>query len=102
VRPRELVAKNLRAAMQAKPALSTIKKLADASGVPNGTVGRICNAQVNFGIDHLEAIAGALEMEPWELLSPFVAEERLDARNIVGNPARSGAAKGDQAKKSRR
>lgn len=75
--------------MASKPEVSTIKKLSEASGVPNGTVGRACKGEVNLGIDYLEPLAAALGLEPWELLAPTTEMVPLEERNVVANPAQA-------------
>lgn len=66
--PRETLARNVRALMQARPRLNTIVRLAEASGVSKGVVERMIKAQANTGIDHLEGIARAFQLPIWALL----------------------------------
>lgn len=70
VRPRDVLAENLRVLMTRHPALNTVRKLSEHSGVPNGTVGRVCRGDVNLGVDYLEPLADAFGVEPWQLLRP--------------------------------
>lgn len=67
--PRHILAKNVRALMKASRKLTTLQKLADASGVSKGVVERMTKAEANTGIDHLEGIAKAFEIPLWLLLS---------------------------------
>lgn len=66
--PRQTLAKNVRALMQATPRLNTILRLSEASGVSKGVVERMTKAQANMGIDHLEGIARAFGLPIWALL----------------------------------
>lgn len=60
-----------------KPRYGTL--FAHALGMTNGTIDRIRRADVNAGIDHLEPLAQALGVEPWELLVPPERREALHA-----------------------
>ena len=79
-RPRDVLAENLRALMKKSKdrngTLGTIEQVAEASGVSKGVVERMTKAQSNTGIDHLQGIAKAFEMEAWQLMIPG-----LDATN---------------------
>lgn len=80
--PRQILAKNVRALMQAKPHLGTIVKLSQVSGVSKGVVERMTKAEANTGVDHLAGIAHAFGVPVWALLS-----DDLDAEKGVGAPA---------------
>lgn len=67
--PRQILAKNVRALMQAHPRLSTIVRLSDASGVSKGVVERMTKAESNTGVDHLMGIAKAFGIPVWSLLA---------------------------------
>ncbi len=54
MRPRDILANNLRALMAARPDLGTLPKVTAACGVSNGTLDRIRRAAVSTGIDELE------------------------------------------------
>jgi hypothetical protein len=71
MRPRDILATNLRALMAARPDLGTLPKLTKASGVSNGTLDRIRRAVAATGVDELQALAAAFGLEAWELLRPL-------------------------------
>lgn len=66
--PRHILAKNVRALMQASPRLGTIVRLSEASGVSKGVVERMTKAEANTGVDHLAGIARAFQLPIWALL----------------------------------
>jgi hypothetical protein len=70
--PREVLSTNLRALMQARPDLGTIKKVATASksNLSNGKIGRIYAASHTTDIDTLQALSSVFGVEPWQLLVP--------------------------------
>jgi transcriptional regulator with XRE-family HTH domain len=75
MRPRDILAANLRAFMAARPELNTLPKITARSGVTNGTLDRIRRAAVSTRIDELGRLAAAFGVEPWELLRPGCATE---------------------------
>ena len=70
MRPRDVLANNLRALMAARPDLDTLPKITARSGVSNGTLDRIRRAVVSTRVDELEKLGRAFGVEPWELLRP--------------------------------
>ena len=68
MRPRDILAKNLRAFMAARPELNTLPKLTARSGVTNGTLHRIRRAAVSTRIDELPRLGDAFGVEPCDLL----------------------------------
>lgn len=70
MRPRDVLANNLRAFMAARPDLDTLPKITAACGVTNGTLDRIRRAAVSTRVDELERLGFAFGVEPWELLRP--------------------------------
>ena len=68
--PRHILASNLKRLMQQHPALDTLPKLTEASGVSNGTRDRIRRAAVATRVDELEPIAKAFGLHAWQLLVP--------------------------------
>jgi transcriptional regulator with XRE-family HTH domain len=70
MRPRDILAANLRALMAARPDLGTLPKVTAASGVTNGTLDRIRRAAVSTRIDELERLGKAFGVEAWEMLRP--------------------------------
>lgn len=70
MRPRDILANNLRALMAARPDLDTLPKITARSGVSNGTLDRIRRAVVSTRVDELEKLGRAFGVEAWELLRP--------------------------------
>jgi AcrR family transcriptional regulator len=70
MRPRDVLAANLRALMAARPDLGTLAKITAACGVSNGTLDRIRRAAVSTGIDELQPLGRAFGLQPWEWLQP--------------------------------
>lgn len=70
MRPRDILASNLRGLMAARPDLDTLPKITARSGVSNGTLDRIRRAAVSTRVDELEKLGRAFGVEAWELLRP--------------------------------
>ena len=70
MRPRDMLATNLRALMAARPDLDTLPKITARSGVTNGTLDRIRRAVVSTRVDELERLGRAFGLDAWELLRP--------------------------------
>ena len=70
MRPRDILAANLRALMATHPDLDTLPKITARSGVTNGTLDRIRRAVVSTRVDELEKLGRAFGVESWELLRP--------------------------------
>jgi transcriptional regulator with XRE-family HTH domain len=70
MRPRDILANNLRALMASRADLDTLPKITARSGVTNGTLDRIRRAVVATRVDELERLGKAFNLEPWELLRP--------------------------------
>jgi hypothetical protein len=68
MRPRDILAENLKKLMAATPSLRTIPELTKASSVSNGTLDRIRRADVATNVDVLEQLARAFGVTPWQLL----------------------------------
>ncbi|MFN7609692.1 MAG: hypothetical protein ACK5QX_01965 [bacterium] len=81
MRPRDILSANLDDLMARLPVPTDQRRkvLRDTSKIPNGTLGRIVNAEVDAGIDKLELLAAALGVEPWELLVPPEKRESMRA-----------------------
>lgn len=77
--PRQILSDNMRALMDARPELGTIRKVADASdsALSNGKVGRICAASHTTDIDTLQDLAKVFKLEPWQLLVEGLNPEAL-------------------------
>jgi transcriptional regulator with XRE-family HTH domain len=80
MRPKDILAANIRALTKDWDVGNKHKKLCNDSGIANGTLERIEKATVNAGIDKLEPLAAALNVEPWELLVP--PEKRAQLRAL--------------------
>jgi hypothetical protein len=70
MRPRDILAENLRALMASRPDLDTLPKITANSDVSNGTLDRIRRAVVSTRVDELEKLGRVFGVEPWELLRP--------------------------------
>lgn len=67
---RDVLAQNFKKLKNANSALRTPAQLKERGVLSNGTLGRISKSQVNLGIDHLEPLAEAYGVQPWQLLNP--------------------------------
>lgn len=74
---RSILSANLKALMAATPGRSTLPEITAAGGPTNGTLDRIRRAATGYGIDQLDLLAEAFNMQPWQLLVPG-----LDPRNL--------------------
>lgn len=83
MRPRDILAANLNDLIAATEKYRSPKALVTASGVSNGTIGRIRNADVATTLDQLEGLARAFEREAWELLLPPEHRDALRAVSAV-------------------
>ncbi len=79
MRPRDILAANINALIDSHPTFGSPPVLVEASGIPNGTLGRIRTAQVATTVDKLEGLATAFKVEPWELLVPPPQREAIHA-----------------------
>lgn len=68
IKLRQVLAANLRAAMQKNPAISTQPKLEAKSGVGQSTISRILKEQGAATLDVIADLAKAVGCQPWELL----------------------------------
>lgn len=77
--PRQVLSKNLRALMESRPDLGTIKKIVEASksNLSNGKVGRIYAASHTTDIDTLAHLAELFGLQPWQLLVEDLKPEAL-------------------------
>lgn len=66
----QIIAGNLKAWMDATPALDTVKKLSDKSKVGFGTVRRTRNGEGNITVQNLAAIAHAFGRTAIDLITP--------------------------------
>ena len=68
MRPRDILAANLRALMATRSDLNTLPKITARSGVSNGTLDRIRRAVVATRIDELEPLGKVFGLPAWEML----------------------------------
>lgn len=73
---RQVLAVNVNRLMESRPDVGTTIRLARASKVGNGTIGRIRNGTVACTIDTVQAIAQVFGIDVWQLLVP-----EFDPRN---------------------
>ena len=72
--PRQLIAVNLARLMEESKDLYTLERLSVRCGISRGTLDRIRRALVSTGVDQLEAIGKAFDLEPYELMTPHAAK----------------------------
>ena len=77
MRPRDILAANLNALIDGHPTFGSPPALVRASGIPNGTLGRIRTAEVATTVDKLQGLATAFNVEPWVLLVPPSQREAM-------------------------
>ena len=70
MRPRDILAANLRALMATRSDLNTLPKITARSGVSNGTLDRIRRAVVSTRVDELEPLGKVFGLPAWEMLRP--------------------------------
>lgn len=81
---REILARNLRARMEANPAIRTQELLEKKAGLGQATVSRILNCGGAATLDSLAALAQACECQAWELLVDDDATREAAIRKILG------------------
>lgn len=69
-KPRDVVAQNLKALMDAKIGPTSQSELKRRSGVAQATIGRILSKETAASIETLTDLAGAYGLEGWQLLVP--------------------------------
>lgn len=67
---RGVLARNLFTIMEGSPAFSSQPKVAQKSRIAQTSIGRFTRAEVAATLDNVEALARALNLEPWQLLVP--------------------------------
>lgn len=75
MRPRDVLAENLKKLMAGKPELKTFPLITAAGGGSNGTLDRIRRKTTATSIDNLEPLASVFGLEPWHLLVASLAVE---------------------------
>jgi hypothetical protein len=100
MRPRDILAANIKDLTAAWQDANKHKRLHRDSGIPNGTLERIEKAAVSAGIDWLEPLAQALGVEPWELLVP--ADKRAQLRALFNALQAASAPPAPQQSQSKR
>ena len=87
MRPRDILAENFNKLRKVTPKLFPLKAITAASGVPNGTLGRIQSAGAATSVDYLEPIARAFGLQAWQLLVPgLVIETGTNDKPKVSGP----------------
>lgn len=87
MRPRDVLAENIKKLMGATPALSTFQQITAAGGGSNGTLDRIRRKETATGIDNLEPLAGAYGVSPWQLLVPDLrVSQGADGKPLIASP----------------
>lgn len=76
LRPRDVLAANLKKLMEASASLRTVDALVQAGAGTNGTIDRIRRKESATGVDNLAPIAKVFGMsDPWALLVPGLVAE---------------------------
>ena len=83
MRPRDLLAENLKKLMAGTPELSTFPQITKAGGGSNGTLDRIRRKTTATSVDNLEPLARVYGLEPWHLLLDTLSVEN---GRVVGIP----------------
>jgi hypothetical protein len=86
MRPRDVLAENLKKLMAGKPELKTFPLITAAGGGSNGTLDRIRRKTTATSIDNLEPLARAFKLEPWQLLVDSLAVEDGAIAGLPGWP----------------
>lgn len=88
MRPRDVLAENLKKLMAASSGLGTFPQITKAGGGSNGTLDRIRRRTTATSVDNLEPLARAYGVAPWQLLVPtLIAEPGGDGKPaIAGMP----------------
>lgn len=68
MRPRDVLAANLKALMAARPDLSTLEQITAVGGGSNGKLGRIRSKSAATDIDSLGILAHVFGLKPWQML----------------------------------
>jgi transcriptional regulator with XRE-family HTH domain len=88
----KIISKNLDAWMNNNPALDTIQKLEDKSGVGFGTIRRTRKGEGNITVEKLASIALAFKRHPAELLIEAAGDAKaqfsVDASSVTDSTAR--------------
>jgi transcriptional regulator with XRE-family HTH domain len=82
---RQILARNIVEAMEKNPALDTQPALAAKAGIAQSQVSRILRCEIGVGLDILNAIATALQVEPWELLADSNATRKAAVERMLWN-----------------
>jgi len=68
--PRDILAENLKALMEAHADLNTLPKITAAGGPPNGVLDRMRRAESACRIDSLAQVARVFGLQSWQMLVP--------------------------------
>lgn len=83
---RQIVARNLRRAMERNPSCDTQTALAKRAGIGQSHVSRILRGESAATLDLLAAMAEALNIQPWELLADEEATRQAAIEKMLGHP----------------
>lgn len=82
---KEILARNIRAAMDSSNDLKTQKALASRAGISEAHLSDVLNQLVTAGVELVGQIAEALKLQPWELLADSeTARQAAWARMLWG------------------
>jgi hypothetical protein len=82
MRPRDVLAANLKKLMAGMPELSTFTQITKAGGGSNGTLDRIRRKTTGTSVDNLEPLADVYGLEPWQLLLESLTVEDGQVKGI--------------------
>lgn len=68
--PKTVLSDNLKRNMDRKPGKLSQAEIGRRGGLPQRTVGRIKNGEVEATLGNLQALAKAFGLQPWQLLVP--------------------------------
>lgn len=94
MRPREILARNLRDLMASRGGLDTLKKLVAASDgrLSNGKLDRVRRGIAATDVDTLEELAYTFGVEPWQLLYPKCFAADSEDEPVTSKDRRAAAA----------
>jgi ribosome-binding protein aMBF1 (putative translation factor) len=83
---RQIVARNLAAAMERRPGLDTQLALAKKAKMGQSHISRILNGSTAPTIDTLATLSEVLDIQPWELLSDDDTTRQAALERMLGGP----------------
>jgi plasmid maintenance system antidote protein VapI len=81
---RQILARNLQAAMETSPGVDTQMTLAKRAGIGQSHISRILRGESAATIDVIAALAEALNIQPWELLANDEATRQAALEKMLG------------------